>query len=356
MPIVQNDPALINTRPVIVTHGPTGSTGPAGGPTGPLGPTGTSFTGPTGATGVRGTGPTGPTGAGAFTGPTGPTGRTGPPGSPGATGAAMPGVTGPSGPTGSAGGPTGPTGATGPLGGPTGPTGAGATGATGVAGSATNTGATGPTGPLGTGPTGATGGTGVTGPTGTVGSSASPAVFPNWSDPNTWLTQQVLGGSSAPVGVALLANTIILLPFIVPAAKTYTKIFAHVTAISAGNSIQFGLYAPTVNNLPGVVLADSGAVSAGTTGIKTYTFSPSSLALTPGLYFFAITANAAVSVNTFNTGTTINILGHNLIGTTNTPISRFQYSVTFGSPLPNLTSVAPTSISNAGQNPVVGIQ
>src|SRR5258705_557246 len=77
MPIINNDSALVETRPVVVVKegaiisGPSGPTG-ASGPTGPFGPTGIAPTGPIGMTG--------PTGAGAFTGPTGPIGLTGPPG------------------------------------------------------------------------------------------------------------------------------------------------------------------------------------------------------------------------------------------------------------------------------------
>jgi hypothetical protein len=80
MPVINSDPALVETRPVVVVHGPTGAVGPSGGPTGPMGPPGPATIGPTGATGDRGVGPTGATGAGAFTGPTGPRGLTGPPG------------------------------------------------------------------------------------------------------------------------------------------------------------------------------------------------------------------------------------------------------------------------------------
>jgi hypothetical protein len=353
-PIIDSDPARIKAQPVVVIKG-TGPTGPAGGPTGPTGAQGNAIIGPTGPTGLRGTGPTGATGAGAFTGPTGPTGTTGPPGSIGATGVGSPGATGPQGPTGPAAGPTGATGttgATGSLGGPTGPT--GAAGPSGSAGVATNTGATGPTGATGlgaTGPTGPTGPTGITGSTGSAGSSAVAAVFPNWSDPNTWLTQQVVGGVTLG-NTNIVVNTLLLMPFIVPAARTFTKMYAHINTASAGNSIQFGLYAPTANNLPGVVLADSGAISANTNGIKQLT--GLSLALSPGLYFFCITGNAAIVMNGF-TNNVINILGHYLNGTVNTALSRFQYSVTFGSPLPNLTAVSPT-VSNTVLNPIVGIQ
>jgi hypothetical protein len=161
MPVINSDPALVETRPVVVVRegaiisGPSGPTG-ASGPTGSMGPTGISPTGPTG--------DAGPTGPGAPQGPTGPIGMTGPPG-----------------------GPTGPTGATGPLGGPTGPTGlpgstgspgiggTGITGPTGPAGS-TGLGVTGPTGPVAIGPTGPAGGpTGATGAgaTGPAGPSAS---------------------------------------------------------------------------------------------------------------------------------------------------------------------------------------
>jgi hypothetical protein len=146
MPIVDSDPAPIETRPVVVVHGPTGATGAAGGPTGPTGASGVSVIGPTGPTGVRGVGPTGVTGAQGLTGPTGTVGKTGPPGSPGATG--LPGSAVNTGATGAAGAP-------------------------GVPGSAVNTGATGPTGATGLfGPTGATGtatNTGATGPTGAAG-------------------------------------------------------------------------------------------------------------------------------------------------------------------------------------------
>jgi hypothetical protein len=379
MPIIDSDPAPISAQPVVVVHGPTGATGAFGGPTGPTGAQGNAIVGPTGPTGVRGVSPTGPTGAGAFTGPTGPTGTTGPPGSAGPTGAGT-GVTGPAGPTGAAGGPTGPTGsvgATGPLGAPTGPTGQpGGTGFTGPPGSATNTGATGPTGPSGLGPTGAgatgatgptgafgptglgpTGSTGaassVTGPTGPTGRSGSGGgLFPFWADASTWLGQQVLA-NSVQTNSAIAANIIWAIPFVVTATRTFTKLFVVVGTASAGNSIQFGIYASDSNNAPAANLVDSGAVSVTAGGVKQITIS---LTLDPGLYFFAITGNAAVQIQSWPATGQIGVLGNTLSGTTSTPISRLAYNQTFGSALPNLTSVAPSAIVTAGANPIMGTQ
>lgn len=141
MPIIDNDPAAVATRPVVVVH----SGAPIGGPTGPPGAPG-PFGAP-GPTGPPGSAVAGATGAGA-PGPTGPTGKVGPPGSPGPTGAPGSATN------------TGATGSTGPPAGPTGPTGAGGAGPTGPTGMG-GTGPAGPTGPAGSG--GGTGGADLTG-------------------------------------------------------------------------------------------------------------------------------------------------------------------------------------------------
>jgi len=155
----------------------------------------------------------------------------------------------------------------------------------------------------------------------------------------------------------LTVNEIWLLPFVVSATKTFTKLYAQISTLSAGNSIQFGVYASDSNNAPAANLVDSGAVSSGTSGVKQISSTGGlPVTLSPGLYFFAITANAAITMTAWTAASIIGLLGNTLSGTTNTPIARLHYAQTFGGALPNLTGVTPSAIQSAAAHPVMGIQ
>jgi len=204
---------------------------------------------------------------------------------------------------------------------------------------------------------GTTGSTGPTGATGATGSAAGAGgVFPYWGAATTWLGTQLLANATQST-TNLTANEIWLLPFVVSASKTFTKLYAQISTLSAGNSIQFGVYASDSNNAPAANLVDSGAVSAGSSGVKQITNTGGlPITLTPGLYFFAITANAAITMTAWTAASIIGLLGNTLSGTTNTPIARLHYAQTFGGALPNLTGVTPSAIQSAAAHPVMGIQ
>ena len=394
MPIIDSDPSPVSAQPVVVVRG-TGPTGPAGGPTGPTGSSGMSITGSTGPTGLRGA--VGFTGAGAFTGPTGntgPTGRTGPPGSAGPTGAVgLATNTGATGPTGEAGfiggpGPTGATGSTGPLGGPTGST--GFTGPTGPSGIDGVLGGPGPTGPLGTGPSGATGPTGFTGPfstgptgptgmTGTAGSATNTgATGPGgptgatgtgsitlgsapagcyFRDSNVYLSHLFVNGSSI-LTLTLAANTLYVVPIVVPFTRAFTKIAMWVTTLVAGKSVRLGLYADSAdgNGGPGVLIQDAGTVSVGATGLVSLTIAQT---LVPGTYWLACASESSPVVKASASAYTVINAGVSLGAATPIPATFLGRAFTFAA-LPADETSATYSLNNglgaASSTPLIGIR
>lgn len=95
------------------------------------------------------------------------------------------------------------------------------------------------------------------------------------------------GGNSQ----AVVANRLIVSPFILGAAATFTKIGFHVSTLSAG-SARIGIY-NMANGVPSTLVLDCGTVSTSTTGDKEIVISQ---ALTAGCYAIAVVFNATPSV------------------------------------------------------------
>lgn len=92
--------------------------------------------------------------------------------------------------------------------------------------------------------------------------------------------------------VALSANVLYAVPFLVPKTVTYSALVFEVTTQSAGNNARLGIYSDT-NGAPDALVLDGGTVSLTGTGAKTVVISQS---LTAGAYWLAYVSNGTPSV------------------------------------------------------------
>ena len=131
--------------------------------------------------------------------------------------------------------------------------------------------------------------------------------MPGSVDGRLWRTGRYYANKrEAPAStVTLAADTLYGIPFDIHGDTPIDRIAFEVTTLDAGISIRLGLYAEslTVRGEPGVLLEDLGVISAGSTGIKTGTVSPTRR-LGPGRYFVALIAGSAVvAFRAYLTGT-----------------------------------------------------
>lgn len=123
-------------------------------------------------------------------------------------------------------------------------------------------------------------------------------------------------GSMAHVtNIALTANRLYCVPFVVPRDITIDRIAIHVYSAGAGGTkARLGIYNDGTNLHPGTLLADLGTVDVDGTGIKAITIDPAQ-ALTKGLYWLALISDGTPSLKgTADTSVTFNILGLNPAG------------------------------------------
>jgi hypothetical protein len=113
-------------------------------------------------------------------------------------------------------------------------------------------------------------------------------------------------GATAIATGAAVANVLRVLPFIPPTTITVDRISCYVSTLVAGK-VRLGIYANGDNLYPSTLLADSGELDTGTTGIKDATISAS---LTAGtLYWIGYNANAAATYRALATAALAPILG-----------------------------------------------
>lgn len=117
------------------------------------------------------------------------------------------------------------------------------------------------------------------------------------------------GGGSTCTAVATqaaTANVLRVLPFIPPVDMTADRISCYVSTLLAGK-VRLGIYSNGANLYPDALLADSGELDTGTTGIKDATIS---VAMTKGtLYWIGYCANAAATYRALAVAALIPIMG-----------------------------------------------
>lgn len=98
--------------------------------------------------------------------------------------------------------------------------------------------------------------------------------------------------------LALTTYRIYAIPFIVVDAKTITRIAIHVTTAGTASTARLGIYADTGAIYPGARVADCGAVSTATTGIKEITGLNIALSANT-LYWLALVCSDTATVAAF---------------------------------------------------------
>lgn len=98
----------------------------------------------------------------------------------------------------------------------------------------------------------------------------------------------------APTTGAISVNNLRAFPFPVTKSMTLDAIQAEVTTLVGGSNFRLGIYADDGNCYPGVLLHDTGSLSGATNEVVNSAISPG-LILTPGLYWLAIVADAAIT-------------------------------------------------------------
>ena len=102
-----------------------------------------------------------------------------------------------------------------------------------------------------------------------------------------------LANCTALSTLALTANRLYAVPFLVCGTHTYVRIGINVTTLLAG-SARLGIYANQDGQVyPGSLILDAGEVSLGTTGLKEIVINQQ---LAPGLYWLALIASSAATI------------------------------------------------------------
>ena len=99
------------------------------------------------------------------------------------------------------------------------------------------------------------------------------------------LHTMALSGALATLAVG--ANTLRALPWLVVKRERYDQIAIHVTTSASGTTVMLGLY-DDAGTYPGKLIASFGSLDSASTGLKTATIN---LELEPGLYWLALISN-----------------------------------------------------------------
>jgi hypothetical protein len=116
--------------------------------------------------------------------------------------------------------------------------------------------------------------------------------------------------STGDVGnsVTLAVNTLYMIPFIQTQRFSFNRIGVRLMTAVAASLFRIGIYTcQTGNGRPGVLVAESGALSGATTGWIEATVT---IDLPPGRYYFALLSNGAIAVAAPATSFTIPLLGN----------------------------------------------
>ena len=110
--------------------------------------------------------------------------------------------------------------------------------------------------------------------------------------------------------LALVADTLYAVPFVVYRDLTVDRIGVTVTGFDAGTNIRLGIYEDGTNIYPGALVLDAGVVSSASNALVVITISQ---ALTKGLYHLALVSDGTPTIRVNQQGLT------QLGGTTSAP-------------------------------------
>jgi hypothetical protein len=151
-----------------------------------------------------------------------------------------------------------------------------------------------------------------------------------------------------PAGAAVVANTIVALPLFIPKSYTLAKLAVRVTTLSAGQNIRVALYVDSGAGKPGLLVAESGALSTASTGLKEGSISAAGSA---GLHWLCYVCSSAVpAVSSFTNTQIDNLLG--LDSTSLARITRLERAFTYAA-FPADESAQTYSNSTSAQVPAL---
>lgn len=115
--------------------------------------------------------------------------------------------------------------------------------------------------------------------------------------PGLWYLASSGGDPTAAAGAVLIANSLRLMAFVIRDLVDLQALGARITTLSAGGNIQFGVYAAQMDTLRpmGGPLARTGSIGTDAAGLVNGVLTPVRPQLRPGVYFFALNADATAA-------------------------------------------------------------
>lgn len=158
---------------------------------------------------------------------------------------------------------------------------------------------------------------------------------------------ETLSPGSASGTLALSANTMYVMPFILRQQQTWTKLGCTVTTGSAGVFAYLGIYRME-NGIPTKLILDAGALGLETSGTKEITISQALLSGTYALVVLPNNSGATVRAGT-PSDVAVAMLGASAVGTADTLITASQ---TYGT----LPSTFPTVVRSTSSTPLMTLR
>lgn len=154
----------------------------------------------------------------------------------------------------------------------------------------------------------------------------------SYRKPGYYYTMAITGGTAT---LALTANTLYALPFLVTKRSRWDKMNIRVTTASSGTKVRLGIYT-NEGVYPKSLVVDAGELDTGSTGSKELVID---VTLDPGLYWLALLSSGAPTLGGISAANTFGILGQSDVYTTANNSLRISY--TYG----NLPETFPTGAS-----------
>ncbi len=135
----------------------------------------------------------------------------------------------------------------------------------------------------------------------------SDVAWERYARPQRYYTMSATG-CTAPTTLALTANRLYAMPFLISGTHTFSRIAIAVSTLLAGNA-RLGIYDNTTGDVyPNARILDAGEVSTATTGLKELVIS-GGWSPAPGLYWLVIVASSASTIRAVAVGDAMPILG-----------------------------------------------
>ena len=141
----------------------------------------------------------------------------------------------------------------------------------------------------------------------------------SYRQPGYYYTMGVLGGTAT---LALTANTLYALPFLVTKRSRWDKMNIRVTTASSGTKVRLGIYT-NEGVYPKDLIVDAGELDTGSTGSKEAVID---VTLDPGLYWLALLSSGAPTLGGISAANTFGILGQSDVYTTANNSLRISYT------------------------------